>query len=97
MIDLRARLGLPAKAIELSDQLVVARGRDFPVAIRIDRALDLERPEVGPGRVAMLGGGLAPILDIDGLLTGEEWADLGRVLSGGSNGGGAATGRGGAG
>ena len=92
VIDLRARLGLPARAIELSDHLIVAQGRDFPIALRVDRALDLARPEVGPGRVALLGGGLAPILDIVGLLTGDEWAELGRVLSGG----GATTGRGGA-
>jgi len=97
VIDLRDRLGLPAKAVELSDQLLVARGRNFPVAVRIDRALDLGRPEVGPGRVAMLdGGGLAPVLDVGGLLTGDEWVELGRVLSGAGGGPAPGAGRGGA-
>ena len=43
-------------------------------------ALDLERPEDGPSRVAKLADGLAPILDLDGLLTADEWADVGRTL-----------------
>lgn len=91
VLDLRDRLGLPAKGVELSDQLLVARGREFPVALRIDRALDLGRPEVGPGRVALLDGGdLAPVLEVAGLLTAAEWTELGRVLAVGAGRGGAA-------
>ncbi len=44
VLDLRERLELPARRVELSDQLIVARGRGFPIAVRIDRALDLEHP-----------------------------------------------------
>ncbi len=80
VIDMRARLGLPAKPIALSDHFVVARGREFPVALRIDRALDLERLGDGAGRVAKLSDGLAPVLDLDGFLSDDEWADLGRAL-----------------
>lgn len=80
VIDLRARLGLPGKPIALSDQLVVARGREFPVALRIDRALVLERLGDGSGRVVKLSDGLAPVLDLDGFLSDDEWAELGRAL-----------------
>ena len=82
VIDLRSRLGLAAKGIELSDQLIVARGRDFPVALRIDQALDLERLGDGPARVAKLEDGLAAVLDLGGLLDDDEWAELGLALFG---------------
>ncbi len=82
VVDLRGRLSLPRKGVELSDHLVVARVRGRVVALRVDRALDLVRPEVGPGRVAMLAGGiLAPVLELDTLWTGDDWAELGRALA----------------
>jgi purine-binding chemotaxis protein CheW len=98
VIDLRARLGLPAKAIELTDQFVVAQYREFLVALRIDRSDDLMRSDArsvaeapatdrsGPSAdaVAKLSDGLAPILDLCALLSGEEWEALGRALSGAS-------------
>jgi purine-binding chemotaxis protein CheW len=98
VIDLRARLGLPAKSIELTDQLIVAHSDDFPVALRIDRADDLMRSEAtdvadetgaethGPGaeRVAKLSDGLAPILDLRALLSEDEWEALRQALTGAS-------------
>lgn len=82
--DLRARLGLPAKAVEPSDGLILTRCRGSPVALRIDRAVDLIRVgaadvESTDGEASIRGGivgvaklsdGLAPILDLDGLVAG---------------------------
>ncbi len=82
VIDLRARLGLPVKKVELSDQLIVSRGRGFPIAVRIDRALDLEHLAEGPARVAKLTDGLAPVLDLAGMWNADEWADVHRALFG---------------
>lgn len=82
--DLRARLGLPAKGVEPSDCLILTRSRGSPVALRIDRAVDLIRLDAadvesnegdasirgGIVGVAKLSGGLAPILNLDGLVAG---------------------------
>ncbi len=72
--DIRPRLGLPAKALELSDHLIVIGARDAPVALRIDQAIELTEAEFedavegtgadGAARVAQLTDGLVPILDL---------------------------------
>lgn len=84
--DLRARLGLPAKEVELSDHLIITRSRGSPVALRIDRAIELMRldavdVESAEGKaliregivgVAKLPDGLAPILNLDDLIARTE-------------------------
>lgn len=76
--DLRARLGLPPKGVEPSDQLIVTRSPGSPAAIRMDRAVELASSEVVDAEdqshgeltlgVARLPSGLAPILDLNALL-----------------------------
>jgi purine-binding chemotaxis protein CheW len=78
VLDLRARLGLPARAVAPSDHLIVAQSEGRLVALRVDRALDLVRLDAGPcaegeaegPRVARLADGLAPLLDLRALLGG---------------------------
>jgi len=43
VLDIRSRFELPAKPVESSDHLVVARAGERLVAIRADRAVDLLR------------------------------------------------------
>jgi purine-binding chemotaxis protein CheW len=72
--DIRPRLGLPAKALELSDHLIVIGALDAPAALRIDRAIALTEAEfedvtegtsaAGAARVAKLTDGLVPILEL---------------------------------
>ncbi len=74
-----AKLGLPAKEVELSDHLVIARCRGSLVALRIDRAVELVRLELDDAEgdtrdregivgFAKLLGGLAPILNLEALI-----------------------------
>jgi purine-binding chemotaxis protein CheW len=80
VLDLRARFGLPARAVVPSDHMIVAQTDDRLVAIRVDRALELVR--LGPGAitaegtdgadVARLGDDLAPLLDLRRLFSGDE-------------------------
>jgi len=78
VFDLRARLGLPAGAIDVRESLVILRRDGRAVAIRVDRPLDLVSLDVGdfepgptPGSgigqgspgVAKLADGLAVLLD----------------------------------
>jgi purine-binding chemotaxis protein CheW len=82
VIDLRARLGLPARAVAPSDHMIVAESEGRLVALRVDRALDLVRLDAdtvaaGVGeteetRVARLPDGLAPLLDVRGVLAIER-------------------------
>jgi purine-binding chemotaxis protein CheW len=80
--DLRQYFRLPAKPLELSDHLVVARLGQRPVALRVDQALDLlqiERTAItaeasapGVAYVARVEGfprGLVLIRDLAALLT----------------------------
>src|SRR5690242_9847746 len=41
VLDIRARFGLPPRAVRMSDHLVVAQAGPRKVAIRVDRAADL--------------------------------------------------------
>jgi purine-binding chemotaxis protein CheW len=81
--DLRAKLGLPAKAVEPTDHLIITRCRGSPVALRIDRAVDLRRLDAGVVEgdtrdregivgIAKLHDGLAPILNLDALIARTE-------------------------
>ena len=76
--DLRAGLGLPPRAVDVRESLVIVRRDGRAVAIRVDRPLELARVSAGefeptsgfagasaplsPG-VARLPGGLAVLLD----------------------------------
>jgi purine-binding chemotaxis protein CheW len=77
--DLRSLLGLPAKELELSDQMIVFGADEHRAAFRIDRAVDFRRVEVveadettagdeGTVFVALLGDGIAPLIDPRALL-----------------------------
>ncbi len=46
VLDLRARLGLPARGVEPSDHLIIARAAGRTVALRVDRALELRGGDV---------------------------------------------------
>ena len=88
VFDLRARLGLPPKPVELSESLVIARWGSRPVAFRVDRPLelatlydgDVESSRVSEasgdraGGVAKLAEGLAVLLDLETLLKPVEAA-----------------------
>jgi purine-binding chemotaxis protein CheW len=83
VLDLRPRLGLPARAVEPSDHLIIARAGERTVALRVDRALELARPEVaggGAAAVAKLDDGLAPIIDTANLLSPADSDALGAAL-----------------
>src|SRR3954453_14574146 len=68
VLNLRARLGLPARAVVPSDHMIVAQSGGRLLALRVDRALDLvhldDEAELAEGtegaRVARLADGLAP-------------------------------------
>jgi purine-binding chemotaxis protein CheW len=47
VLDVRARLRLPAKPLEPSDHLIIARAGERLVALRVDRATDLVRVDAG--------------------------------------------------
>ena len=89
VIYLRWKLGLLAKAIALSDQLINVCSGTFLLALRIDRAVELwtdtpsdpERGQAALDRVAKLAGGLAPILDLRSLVTPEERSAVASLLS----------------
>jgi purine-binding chemotaxis protein CheW len=83
VVDLRARLRLEPRAVQPSDHLIImetGRGRR-PIALRVDRALELVVLEPGafeplrerePGlpdaaEIARLPDGLVPMLDLDSL------------------------------
>lgn len=70
VLDLRARFGLPPKAVDLTDHLVVARAGPRLVAIRVDRARALV--DVGPGDIdaaASTGNAVAGVAKLpDGLV-----------------------------
>lgn len=95
VLDIRARFGLPAKALELSDHFVVAHAGDRAVALRVDRATDMLRidrrlivdartavPEtLHVSGVALLPDGLVVIHDLAAFLSQPEQAQLERALA----------------
>jgi chemotaxis signal transduction protein len=94
VLDLRSRLGLPAKAAEPSDHLVVVWTWNRLVALRVDRALELAEPEATDGTgvtaVVRLRDELIPLLDLRDIVSPAVSALLGSavplpgVLEGGS-------------
>jgi purine-binding chemotaxis protein CheW len=94
VLDIRARLRLPAKAAEPSDHLIVVEPGGRPVVLRIDRALNLallDEAQIGqagvvPGgpdgaevEVAKLPDGLVPLLDLRAFLSPAEATALGEL------------------
>lgn len=91
IVDLRGRLGLPAKDVELADHLVICQVREALLAIRVDHALELVKADAiegesaaarSPGRtpvatVARQADGLVPVIDLLVLLTEEEREAIG--------------------
>jgi purine-binding chemotaxis protein CheW len=94
VLDIRARFGLPSRAVRTSDHLVVARAGDRTAAIRVDRVADLieaaakdieDVAAVTPARgyvsgVLKLPGDLILIHDLATFLSAAEAADLDRAL-----------------
>jgi purine-binding chemotaxis protein CheW len=87
VLDLRARLGLPAREVDPDEHLVVARAGGRRLAIRVDRATALaavaaseleSRAPLPHGVIAIarLDGHLVPIHDPDTFLTESAWTDL---------------------
>lgn len=95
VIELRRRLGLPSRAVELADCLVLATAAGRRVALRADAALELASVEpaelvpdaVLPGAAYVEGtaaydGGLLVVLDLARFLSAEEDRDLRSALDG---------------
>jgi purine-binding chemotaxis protein CheW len=84
VVDLRPRLGLPARAAEPSDHLIVVRTWDRLVALRVDRALQLAEPDAvdgtGVAAVARLRDELIPLLDLRDLVSPTVPTALGAAL-----------------
>ncbi|MEO8603450.1 MAG: chemotaxis protein CheW [bacterium] len=83
VLDLRKRLGLPAKALDPADHFVLARTGGRDVVLRVDRALDVLQvpPEdiENVRKIALTEGFLAGVAKLaDGLVLIH---DLGRFLS----------------
>jgi purine-binding chemotaxis protein CheW len=96
VLDIRARLGLPAKSIEPSDHFVLSRVAQRRVVLRVDRALSLAEvrrlpltaAENLPGGIAHISGaarlsdGLILIHDLAEFLSGLEVSQLDQALAG---------------
>jgi len=94
VVDLRARLGLPARSPRLDDHLVIARAGDRVVALRVDHAADLVTVPAadlrgGQGLTAAphvaglttLATGLVVVHDLQALLTAAEATRLEQALA----------------
>src|SRR5262249_2656363 len=95
VLDIRGRFRLPPKPLEPADHLIVARVGERPVALRVDRALELVRLEASaaeraetpvPGveyvaQIARLPGGLVLIHDLNTFLSQAESFRLGEALA----------------
>ena len=86
VLDLRQRFRLPARPIEPTDHLVIARAAGRLVALRVDRVVELARlaegdvQEVAAARVAKLPNDLVVIQDPRALFTEAESSALDRAL-----------------
>jgi purine-binding chemotaxis protein CheW len=97
VLDLRRRFGLPARAVDPSEHLIIASAGTRPVAIRADRAIELTRlqrsylddgAEVAPGApyvagLARVPGGLAIIHDLRTFLSAAEASHLDQAMGAG--------------
>lgn len=96
LVDLRAKLRLPARPLRASDQLVICRIRRRTLSFAVDRAIDLVEIEadrltaadtvVRGGRrmadqVARLADGLMVIPDLEALLDADAELLLDRALA----------------
>ena len=95
VIDLRRRLGLPQREIELSDQFIIARTSRRPVALVVDAVSDVieySEQEISPAAKILPGldyvegvikraDGLILIHNLDRLLSLEEEARLSDVMT----------------
>jgi purine-binding chemotaxis protein CheW len=95
VLDVRARFGLPARALDLSDHFIVASAGERGVILRVDRATHLtfvdeasvQAPEsLGASSgyvagVAKLDGGLVLIHDVTTFLSAAESSSLEEALA----------------
>lgn len=95
VFDIRRRFGLPARAVELSDHLLIARAGRRRVALAVDETLDVIAPtaaeicppdQILPGLeyvtgVVRLEDGLLFIHDLDAFLSADESAALDQALA----------------
>jgi len=78
VLDVHRLLGLPAKALALTDHFIVVRWQERLTALHVDRVLELARldtgalAEVGAARVAKWQDGLVIMHALQDLLTGAE-------------------------
>jgi purine-binding chemotaxis protein CheW len=86
VLDLRQRFRLPARPIEPTDHLIIARAAGRLVALRVDRVVDLARvaagdvQDVAAARVAKLPDDLVVIQDLGALLSEAESSALDQAL-----------------
>jgi len=101
VLDIRRRFGLPPVALHPDQHLIVARAGARPVALRVDRAVDLmevdpraiESPGAAPGAkylagIVRLPDGLLVIHDLENFLSPEEGRETDVALTRGVDGGG---------
>jgi purine-binding chemotaxis protein CheW len=96
VLDIRARLRLPAKPLELSDHFIVAAAGSRGVILRVDRASHIALVDEGSidapetlgasaryvAGVGRLDDGLVLIHDLTTFLSGAEGASLDQTLGG---------------
>jgi len=75
VIDLRGRV-VP------DDVLIITEPSGGPLALRVDRALDLAAAPEGTGVLADPSGGLAPVLDVEQFLSATQAEATRAVLTG---------------
>lgn len=94
VMDIRARVGLPQRPLELEDRLIVVESDDRTLALRVDRVhwtIEVDRGELESTRVlvpeaayiagvARLEDGLVLIHDLRRFLSPSEAAELARAL-----------------
>lgn len=95
VLDIRARFGLPERAVEPTDQLVIVRAGGRVAALHVDRTIDLVRldrntiqdaKDILPdpahiAGVAKLRDGLVLIYDLQAFLTEAETDEFDRALA----------------
>ncbi len=86
VLDIRRRLGLPAREIDIEDQFLIARSRARTIALAVDEVLGIEDSAAGAVTEAedLISGlryvdgilkdadGLIPVCRLDGSLSPEE-------------------------
>lgn len=82
VLDLRGYLGLPPRGVVPDDVLIITEPSGGPLALRVDRALDLAAAPEGTGVLADPSGGLAPVLDVEQFLSATQAEATRAVLTG---------------